>query len=133
MTIKELKSKKEYCFYCNMKKRKIVKEIANTDYFISVFIFSYNFNITIFARCHCFWNHIGNSNRKPCSWNNKKPVIYSIGRRNKRVIEEAREVVASNIGAKPKEIYLLIISLILLLRVKPLKLASLSVIVIWVI
>lgn len=33
MTIKELKSKKEYCFYCNMKKRKIVKEISNTDYF----------------------------------------------------------------------------------------------------
>lgn len=30
---------------------------------------------------------------------------YFIGRRNKRVIEEAREIVASNIGAKAKEIY----------------------------
>lgn len=30
---------------------------------------------------------------------------YFLGRRNKRVIEEAREVVASNIESKPKEIY----------------------------
>ena len=31
---------------------------------------------------------------------------YFLGRRNKRVIEEAREIVAQNIGASNKEIYL---------------------------
>ena len=31
--------------------------------------------------------------------------IYTIGRKNKRAIEEARNIVASNIGAKQKEIY----------------------------
>ena len=33
MTIKELKNDKEYCFYCKMKKRKILKEIADTECF----------------------------------------------------------------------------------------------------
>ena len=31
--------------------------------------------------------------------------MYFLGRRNKRVIEEARECVAQNIGASNKEIY----------------------------
>ena len=31
--------------------------------------------------------------------------IYSIGRRNRRAVEEAREKVANCIGATPKEIY----------------------------
>lgn len=33
MTIKELKANKEYCFECNIKKRRVLKEIADTDCF----------------------------------------------------------------------------------------------------
>ena len=33
MTIKELKDKKEYYFQCDIKKRKVLKEIADTDCF----------------------------------------------------------------------------------------------------
>lgn len=33
MTIKELKRNERYCFYCDITKRRILKEIADTDYF----------------------------------------------------------------------------------------------------
>lgn len=33
MTIKELKRNEEYCFYCDIKKRRILKQVADTDYF----------------------------------------------------------------------------------------------------
>ena len=33
MTIKELKGNKEYQFYCEITKSKVLKEIADTDYF----------------------------------------------------------------------------------------------------
>ena len=33
MTIKELKSNKDYCFYCDITKRRVLKEVADTDFF----------------------------------------------------------------------------------------------------
>lgn len=33
MTIKELKNNKEYYFECDIKKRKVLKDIADTDYY----------------------------------------------------------------------------------------------------
>ena len=33
MTIKELKNNEEYCFYCDITKRRVLKEIADTDCF----------------------------------------------------------------------------------------------------
>ena len=33
ITIKELKKNKDYCFYCDITKRRILKEIADTDCF----------------------------------------------------------------------------------------------------
>ena len=33
MTIKELKSNEKYCFYCDLTKRRALKEIADTDCF----------------------------------------------------------------------------------------------------